>query len=84
MTITGQAAAVKHGYYAAAELDRWSFTGDRTGGTVTGRVRVTDAFRMTQSPLAVVVTIGRDQCRWPILAMQCDGVAFSATVGAKE
>ncbi len=84
MTITGRSAEVKHGYYAAATLQQWTFIGDRAGGTVTATVHVADAFRMTQRPLEVVAEIGRDRCRWPILAMQCDGVAFTATVGAKE
>lgn len=84
MTINGQAGELRHGYYKAADLSRWSFTGDRAGGTVTATIRDLNAFRMTQTPLSVVVTVGREQCRWPILAMQCDGVAFTATVGAKE
>lgn len=84
MTITGHTATLEHGYYEAAVLERWTFIGDRNGGTVTAQAVVTDAFRMTQTPLTIVTTIGRDRYRWPIQAMQCDGVAFSATVGARE
>lgn len=86
MKLSGVEGGVKQGYFPVVTLGAWSFEGERDGGTFTAReARVTDAFRIHQPGLSVVVPFGQaGSLRWPILAMQITDGVLSATVGARE
>lgn len=83
MKLSGAECELRHGYFVAAALSQWSFTGDRDGGTFTASVRSSDAYRLEQPGLSVVVPFGNGRLRWPILAMQITGGALTATLGAR-
>lgn len=85
MTLTGAEGEIRQGYFVAAEIGSWSFTGDRTGGVLTAPVRSKNAFRLEQPGLTVVVPFGQNgKLRWPILAMQIANGSVTVTVGERE
>jgi hypothetical protein len=84
MTITGVEGELRQGYFVAATLGAWSFVGTKEGGTVTGSVLTSNAFRLEQPGISVVVPVGKGNIRWPIQAMQIANGTLSATVGERE
>jgi hypothetical protein len=84
MTMTGAEGELRQGYFVAATLGAWSFTGTKAGGTVTGAVLSSSAFRLTQPDLMFVVPFSSGRLRWPIQAMQIVDGQLHATVGERE
>lgn len=59
VAVQGKAATVKWGYHKACELGTWSFVGSgQSGGTVTATIVSLDAFKLTQSPLTLILVVG--------------------------
>lgn len=83
-TVTVAEAQVKWGYHSAAVLRNCTVT--RTDGvwSLTGTVVKSDAFRLSQRPLAFEVTLQHGIWRWPVNTLQMDGASLTAGLGQKE
>jgi hypothetical protein len=82
MTITGLVAEVWWGYHKAASLGSWSFSRTRgqAGGALTATVIDSDAFKLTQSPLTVVIPAKPQAWRWALSEVEVSGSTLTATV----
>lgn len=74
VTITGQSAEVRWGYYTAATLGPWSVV----NGTLTATVVNADAYRVSQHPLVFVVIRTKGVWTWPMTSVQIAGQTLSA------
>jgi hypothetical protein len=84
VALSGASGELRQGYFVAAVLGSWSFTGDRTSGTITAQVRSSDPFRLEQPGLSIVVPFGdRGRVRWPVRGVQIAGGSLTAQVGER-
>lgn len=83
MQIQGPDGELRHGYFRAATLGPWHFTGTKRSGTFTAALRSSDAFRLSQTPLRIVVHAGRETWTWPVISLQMTPEGVTATVGEK-
>lgn len=82
--MTGHVGEVRHGYFVAASLARWSFTGSSKGGQFSATVAEAHPFRLSQAPLRIVLPVGSTVYRWPVVSLQLEGHALTAELGEKE
>lgn len=82
----GRTGRVQWGGAIAAELDAWSVTFHEEAlrtvrGTLHADVRSVNHFRITQSPLTIVLDMGAgDTWRWRVSAAQVEGAHLSAVL----
>jgi len=84
MTLSGVTGDVRWGYMVALVFGPWRFEGGQEGGTLTGRLVSSDAFRVTQAPLVAVLQVGRTAARYPVLDVAITGSEVTATLGPRE
>jgi hypothetical protein len=76
--------SVEWGYYVAAVLHDWEFSGTAERGFITGPATSLDTFRLSQRPLVFTVVKPKMVWRWPILELQQHGQTLTLTVGPCE
>jgi len=76
VTITGQAAEVRWGYYTAATLGPWSLV----DGQLTAIVVDADTYRVSQHPLVFEVTRATGAWTWPLTSVQIAGTTLTASL----
>ena len=85
LRISGQDAAIRWGYHAAAVVRSWTVTREDGGSYVLAAAIVSsDAYRLSQRPLVFVAPHAKGAWRWPIEALQMTGASLTATLGPKE
>jgi hypothetical protein len=94
--IRGAHASIKWGYHVAAQLGAWTFAGSGVdGGQVSATVVSRDAFRLSQSPLTLVLVLhsvdpvtqkvtGTTPVKWPVRGMADHGETVMVMVGPCE
>ena len=80
LSIRGHRGEVRWSYLPAVTFGPWSFDGDSRSGTLTAQVVSCDEFRVSQTPLVVVVPAGRAEWRWSVDDLQISGEALTARV----
>lgn len=81
VVVRGPAGVVEWGYHVAASLGPWTLD----GSTLTAPIQTSDAFALSQQPLAFVVPRPAGYpWRWPILSLQVVDGALTATLGPQE
>ena len=81
-SIRGAVAAVAWGYYNAAAIEGYSITRSAAGAwSVTGRVVMSDSFKLSQRPLFFVAPHQRGEWRWPITTMRVTEGQLVADLG---
>ena len=86
-TLRGPSAEVRWAYHRAADLGPWTMTLLDTHGNVsmTAAVISSDAFRVSQQPLTLVVPRPNGNAwRWPIQSLQIAGSTLTASLGPQE
>jgi len=79
--VRGPSAEVRHAYHRAATLGAWSIA----DGRLTADVQSADVFRLTQSPLTLVVPRGNGRAwRWRLTEVEQLGRQLVATVHDEE
>ena len=84
MVIRVALAEVRWGYQVAGVFRECTLIRSDGAWTATGRVVQTDAFRVSQRPLAFEVKQGHRVRRWPIDTLQIADGQFSAALGPQE
>lgn len=87
--IRGVVAHVKWHHYTAAAVNGYIVTSTpNKGWSVSGTVVLSDAFKMTQRPLAFVAFYKKDgqerAWRWPITSHEITNGRLTASLGAPE
>ena len=75
-TLSGVAAEIKWGYQPAATLKTWTLS----GGTLTATIDQVDTFRVSQSPLTLVIR----QSTYPLEGLQIQGGTLTARLSPLE
>lgn len=75
---------LRHGYHVAGTLGAWTVTKTEHGWTLTASVLTSDAFRVSQRPLAFVAKHQTGLWCWPITTLQMTGASLSAELGPME
>lgn len=85
LTVRGPVAEVRWAYYVAATVGPWTVSSASGAMTMTGTLKGSDAYRLTQRPLTFVVTrpAGKDWC-WPVETVQVSAETVTATLGPVE
>jgi len=79
--VRGPSAVIRYGYHRAATLGAWSIT----NGRLTADVQSADAFRLTQSPLTLIVPrSGGTDWRWRLSDVERVGPQLIAAVHDEE
>lgn len=84
VTWRGRDGRIVWGYYEAAVVPQWEFTGNAERGTISGVATSLDAFRVSQRPLVFTVTKPRTVWKWRIQELQIHGQTVTMTVGPCE
>jgi len=84
VTWRGRDGRIEWGYFDAAVLPEWEFTGNAERGTITGRASSLDTYRVSQRPLVFAVTRPKGVWRWQVVTLQIHGPTVSVTVGPCE
>jgi hypothetical protein len=85
VTVKGASGSIRYGYHVAATVGAWTVTRAGEGWSLQTTLVQSDAFRLSQQPLAFVVTVQGVSWRWPIVgALQKTGSVVSAQLGPKE
>jgi hypothetical protein len=84
IAMKGTEAVVTWGYYQAASLGSWTLSWEGATGSLTGTVKQSDAFRVTQQPLTFVVQRPNCQWTWPVESLQIVDTQLSAVVRPQE
>lgn len=84
MTLSGLTGDLRWGYLVAAVFGPWRFEGGGGGGTLTGTLVSSDAFRLTQVPLTAVLQVGRSSTRWRVEGVEISGSEVVVTLGPRE
>jgi hypothetical protein len=81
ITADGPTGQIRWSYMPALTFGRWRYDGTGHSGTLTSaQVLDCDEFRLRQSPLVVVVPMGRAEWRWSVDAVQVSGETVTVTV----
>lgn len=80
LSIRGHRGEVRWAYLPAVTFGPWSFSGDNTGGTLNAQIVSCDEYRVSQTPLVVVVPTGRAEWRWSVDDLQISGDALTLRV----
>lgn len=84
MTVTGVDATIRWTYYDAAKINSYSITRDESTREwfVTGHIILADAFKLSQTPLMLIVPHKRGRWEWPIRSpIPRRAGPFAATLG---
>ena len=84
VTFRGVEAVLRHGYYRAGTLGAWTVARGEHGWLLTAAVVTTDAFRVSQRPLAFEVRHATGVWRWPVESLQITDASLTAVLGPKE
>lgn len=84
VTIRGVEAVLRHGYYVAGRLGAWTVTREGQAWVLSTSIIHSDAFRLSQRPLAFVVAHANGVWRWPVEELQITGASLTAVLGPKE
>lgn len=84
IAMRGTEASVNWGYYPAASLGSWTLTMSGPTGSLTGTVKLSDAFRVTQQPLTFVVQRPTCAWTWPVESLQIVDGQLNAVVRPPE
>lgn len=84
IAIRGTEAVIRYGYYQAASLGSWTLSWEGATGNLTGTVKHSDAFRVSQQPLTFVVQRPTCTWEWPIESLQIVDTQLSAVVRPPE
>jgi hypothetical protein len=84
VTIKGVSASLRWGYSQAATLRDYTVTKTPGGWSVSATVVSSDAFRVSQRPLAFIVPHADGEWQWPITTLQIEGASLNAALGPKE
>jgi len=76
ITFRGQAAQIRWGYHCAATLGTWTVE----AGVLSAQIEHVDAFRVSQSPLMLVVGASSH----PLDGLQISGGTLTARLGPQE
>lgn len=79
LTVSGHEGTVRWEYLPAVSFGRWEFSGGKVG-TITAQVVRCDEFRVKQTPLVVVVPMGRSEWKWSVRDLQINGSTMVASV----
>jgi hypothetical protein len=81
-SIQGVIATVVWGYYNAAAIEGYTVTFSAAGAwSATGRVVMSDSFKLSQRPLMFVAPFDRGRWRWPITSMHVHEGQLVAELG---
>lgn len=84
-TVSGVQGILRHGYHKAGTLGAWTVTRNEGTWTLSASIVETDAFRISQRPLAFVAQHQHGMWRWPIVGeLQITGASLTAVLGPKE
>lgn len=84
MTYRGATGEIRWAYATAVVFGPWRLELDQPGsGTLTGNVVSVDEYRAAQTPLRVVLTVGRGRLIYPVVEMVLSGPTITATVGPR-
>lgn len=83
-TVSGVQGLLRHGYHIAGTLGAWTVTRHDGVWSLSASIVQTDAFRISQRPLAFVAQHQHGIWRWPITSLQVTGASLSAVLGPKE
>lgn len=80
MRIAGHTGDVRWSYLTAATFGPWTLI-DRE---LTARVVSRDEYRLGQTPLVVVLRVGRHELTYPILRLQHSDERLTVTLGERQ
>jgi len=81
----GAEGELRWGYHSAATLKDWELTPkDASSFTVTARIVSSDAFRVSQRPIAFTVPRQAGAWKWPVQELQVVGETLTALLGPQE
>jgi hypothetical protein len=80
LSVSGHEGTIRWGYLPAVVFSGWRLKGDTNGGTLTAQIVSCDEFRVTQTPLVAIVSVGRADWRWSVTDLQVNGTALTASV----
>ena len=84
-TITGVVGQIKWHYYVAAAIHGYRIARAPDGvWSLAGIVGVSDAFKLSQRPLAFVAPHAKGEWRWPIETFEITDGALTARLGPPE
>jgi hypothetical protein len=76
---------IRWAYYVAARLEGYAVSRDDAGiWRLSGRVVISDAFKLSQRPLMFIAPHAKGEWRWPILELTVDCGQVRARLGALE
>jgi len=84
VTVSGASGVLKWGYSTAGTLGAWTVARTESAWVLTGTIVKTDAFRVTQRPLAFEALHALGVWRWPVVSLQMTGASLTAVLGPKE
>jgi len=86
MILKGVTGEIRWSYLPAAVFGPWRVETqeDTALSTLTGTLVSVDGYRVTQSPLVAVVSVGRRRLTWPITDMQISGDTITAVLGLRQ
>jgi hypothetical protein len=81
----GESAELRWGYHTAATLKDWVLTPtDASRFSVTAQVVSSDAYRVSQHPIAFVVPRQADAWKWTVESLQIAGRTMTASLSPQE
>lgn len=81
LTATGTSGHIRWSYLPAATFGAWTFAGSGPRGTLTtSQVLDVNEFRLEQSPLVIVVPMGRAEWRWSVESLLRSGDTWTIHV----
>jgi hypothetical protein len=84
VTVRGVEGALRWGYQPAGTLGAWTVTRDGSAWTLSASIVKTDAFRVSQRPLAFEARHAHGVWRWPVQSLQIAGASLNAVLGPPE
>lgn len=84
MVIRGPAGEVRWGYHTAGAVGPWMITRDAGVLQLSASLIESNAYRISQRPLAFAVPHSQGMWRWPILELQIQDGALTARLGPME
>jgi hypothetical protein len=80
LKVNGHEGSVRWGYLPAVSFGPWQYEGVGKVGTLIAQIVSCDEFRVSQTPLVVVVPAGRAEWRWSVRNLQINGSTLTASV----
>ena len=79
--MTGVVGRIRWAYYDAAQLEGYTVTRAGTDWRVSGRVVLSDAFKLAQRPLVFVAPTQHGDLQWPIRTLSITNGQLMADLG---